>query len=119
MDFAGGQLRWRTLLSADRTPTDSLTVGIAELEPGNAEAFRPHRHAHPEVYYVLSGHGTVWIAGTEHAVRPGSTVFIPGNVTHGALNTGSELLRLLYVFPADSFDRIEYEFPEPYAHRRQ
>jgi len=31
----------------------------------------------------------------------------------GALNTGAELLRLLYVFPSNSFSDIEYEFPGP------
>ena len=44
-DAAPGQVRWRTLLSGDRTPTAALTVGVAELEPGEAVDFRPHRHA--------------------------------------------------------------------------
>jgi hypothetical protein len=45
-DPASGGVRWRTLLSGDRTPTDSLTVGVAELEPGEARHFRAHRHGH-------------------------------------------------------------------------
>lgn len=106
------QVRWRTLVSADRTPTDSLTVGVAEVEPGETKQFRPHRHAQPEVYYILAGCGVVIIAGLEYAVRPGSAVFIPGNTPHGACNTGTDLLRLLYVFAADSFDQIEYQFLE-------
>ena len=109
---APGRVRWRTLLSSDRTPTESLTLGVAELDRGEARDFRPHRHAHPEVYYILAGEGIVSLAGTEHHVRPGTTVFIPGNIPHGARNTGSEVLRLLYVFPADSFCQIRYEFPE-------
>ena len=110
---AAGSVRWRTLLSADRTPTDSLTMGVAEMEPGAIEEFRPHRHEQPEIYYILSGEGIVRISGEDHPVRPGMAIFIPGNALHGALNTGSELLRLLYVFPADSFDQIRYEFPSP------
>jgi len=106
-----GRVRWRTLLSADRTPTASLTVGVAELEPGEVRDLHLHQHAQAEVYYILSGEGIVTISGTEYAVRPGSAVFVPGNAVHGALNTGAELLRLLYVFPADSFDQIQYEFP--------
>jgi len=109
---APGRVRWRTLLSSDRTPTDTLTLGVAELDRGEARDFRPHRHAQPEAYYVLAGEGVVSLAGTEHRVRPGTTVFIPGNIAHGARNTGSEVLRLLYVFPADSFGQIRYEFPE-------
>jgi mannose-6-phosphate isomerase-like protein (cupin superfamily) len=106
-----GSLRWRTLVSGDRTPSDSLTVGVAELEPGESGPFTPHRHAQPEVYYILSGTGSVVVAGVVHPVRPGSTVFIPGDTEHGARNTGDELLRLLYVFPADAFSDVEYEFP--------
>jgi mannose-6-phosphate isomerase-like protein (cupin superfamily) len=106
-----GLVRWRTLISGDRTPTDSLTVGVAELECGESRHFRPHKHIQAEVYYVLSGEGTVTISGTDYAVRAGTTVFIPGGAEHGARNTGTELLRLLYVFPAHSFAEIKYEFP--------
>lgn len=109
-EATSGSVRWRTLISGDRTPTESVTIGVAELEPGESSHFRPHRHAHAEVYYILAGEGTVFVSGSEHLVRPGTTVFIPGGVEHGALNTGTGLLRLLYVFPSDSFSDIEYEF---------
>jgi quercetin dioxygenase-like cupin family protein len=112
-DTPDARVRWRTLLSADRTPTGSLTVGVAELPPGVSEDFRPHRHEQAEAYYILSGEGIVTISGVEHPVRPGSAVFIPGGALHGAVNTGAHLLRLLYVFPAASFDEVRYEFPEP------
>lgn len=111
-ETAPGAVRWRTLISGDRTPSESLTLGIAEIEPGGSKTFRAHKHAQLEVYYILSGRGTVTISGTDHPVRTGSAVFIPGGAEHGARNTGAELLRLLYVFPADSFAEIEYEFPE-------
>ena len=108
---ATGRVRWRTLESADRTPSDALTVGVAEIEPGAAADFRPHRHAQPEVYYILSGEGIVSISGQQYPVRPGSTVFVPANALHGAWNNGTEVLRLLYAFAADSFAQIKYEFP--------
>jgi quercetin dioxygenase-like cupin family protein len=112
-EITSGSVRWRTLISGDRTPTESLTIGVAELGPGRSKDFRPHTHAQAEAYYILSGEGTVFVSGTEHPVRPGSAVFIPGGAEHGAINTGAQLLRLLYVFPSDSFADIQYEFPAP------
>lgn len=111
-DAPQARVRWRTLLSADRTPTGSLTVGVAELPPGTWRDFRPHRHEQAEAYYVLAGAGVVTISGVEYPLRSGTAVFIPGSALHGVVNTGTELLRLLYVFPAASFDEIRYEFPE-------
>ena len=106
-----GRVTWRTLISGDRTPTTSMTAGVAELAPGTSDDFHPHRHAEPEIYYFLDGEGLVSIDGVEYRVRKGSVVYVPGNAWHASRNTGSETLRLLYVFPVDSFDQVEYEFP--------
>lgn len=79
-ELGQGRARWRTLLSADETPTDSITVGIAEIEPGAENGLRPHRHAQPEVYYILSGRGMVRISDQERQARPGTAIFIPGRL---------------------------------------
>jgi len=110
-DAIRGRIVWRTLLSADRTPTAQMTLGVTDVGPGQPNPFHPHRHAQAEIYYVLSGEGVVSIDGVEHALRAGSSVFIPGNVWHGARNTGRDTLRLLYVFAADSFSDVNYIFP--------
>ncbi len=112
-DAIRGTVVWRTLLSADRTPTSQMTLGVTEVGPGQPSPFLPHRHAQAEIYYVLSGEGVVSIDGVEHALRAGSSVFIPGDVPHGARNTGRDVLRLLYVFAADSFSDVHYVFPSP------
>jgi len=114
-DPAHGPVRWRTLVSADRTPTEALTVGVVEIdaaEAGDSVVSTPHRHAQAEVYYVLSGRGVVTIDGTDHPVDPGSTVFIPGGAAHRTRSLGPGSLRLLYAFAADSFEEIRYEFGE-------
>lgn len=111
-DSSRGSVQWRTLLSADRTPTRALTMGVAELPPGEAQALALHRHRQPEAYYVLAGKGEVVVSGECHAVQAGSAVFLPGDAVHAARNTGNEVLRILYVFAADGFDEIEYEFVE-------
>jgi mannose-6-phosphate isomerase-like protein (cupin superfamily) len=103
---------WRTLLSADRTPTDSLTMGIAEIEPGSPDEFHLHRHEPAEAYYILAGTGAMSIDGEVFDVGAGSAVFVPGDSIHAIANTGSDVLRLLYVFGVDSFDDVTYVFPD-------
>jgi quercetin dioxygenase-like cupin family protein len=104
-DEAGGS--WKTLISGGLTPSESLTLGIARLGPG--EILHTHRHAQPEVYLVLAGSGVVTVAGEASDVRAGSAVFIPGNALH-SLEAAGEELRLAYAFAADSMDDVEYHF---------
>ena len=110
-DPAKGGVLWWTLLSADRTPSHSMTCGVAEIGVGEAGALIKHKHAQAEVYHVLSGEGVVTIEDEAYAVRAGSTMFIPGNLEHGTRNTGQEPLRLFYIFAVDSFAEVIYEFP--------
>jgi mannose-6-phosphate isomerase-like protein (cupin superfamily) len=110
-DEVTGHVDWWTLFSADRTPTCGLTVGIAEVPVGAPRPPRGHTHEQHEVYYFLSGSGEVVLNGESTAVTAGDAVFIPGNMEHMSVNTGTEPLRLLYFFPADSFADIEYKFP--------
>ncbi len=49
------------------------------------DSARPHFHRRStELYYVLSGEGSVVLDGVEHAVRAGTLVHIPPGVVHGA-----------------------------------
>ena len=105
-----GGVQWRTLFSGERTPTSSLTAGMAEIGPG--DRLKAHRHAPPEIYHVLAGEGLVRVGEEEHRVEPGTSVFIPGDAVHGVYNTGRETLRFFYVFAADSFGEVDYDFQE-------
>ncbi len=107
-DPVRGRIRWRTLFSQGGTPTEGLTCGVAELSSGDWLGL--HRHAPPEVYYVLAGAGVMSLDGREIAVKAGSAVFIPGMAEHGIRQTGAEVLRIFYSFPVDSFDSVEYLF---------
>ena len=110
-DDATGHVEWWTLFSSDRTATNSLTVGIADIPVGAPRPARGHTHDQAEVYYFLSGNGEVVVEGDATPVCAGDAVFIPGNVEHMAVNIGTEPLRLLYFFAADSFSDIIYKFP--------
>ncbi len=107
-DPGKGRVGWRTLFSGDVSPTEALTAGVAELEPGGWLGL--HRHSPAEIYFVLEGSGTVSLDGVEHEVEGGAAVFIPGDAEHGIRNSGAAKLRFLYVFPTDSFSDVEYRF---------
>ncbi len=103
-----GLVYWKTLVSKGATRSEKLTLGVANLPPGGA--LHEHRHTQEEVYLVLEGSGLVRVGGEEVGVESGSAVFIPGDALHSCENTGASDLRFAYVFPADSFDDVEYVF---------
>jgi mannose-6-phosphate isomerase-like protein (cupin superfamily) len=107
---ARGLVYWKTLLSADVTHSEALTMGIAKIPP--AEALHEHRHQQAEIYLILEGTGSVTIDGKARPVGAGSAVFVPGNAPHSCENTGTSELRFAYVLAADSFEEVEYVFDE-------
>lgn len=105
-----GIVSWKTLISAPKTATDSLTAGVAVCPPQQGHLC-PHRHAHAEIYHITSGRGILSIDGEEQIVGAGSVVYIPGNAEHGIRNDDpQEDLKWLYVFAADSFQDVVYRF---------
>lgn len=106
-DPTRGSLRWQSLFSAGATPTDSLTCGVAHVAAG--ETFSLHSHPQAEVYFGLSGRGTVMVGGQPFELTVGTALFIPGGVEHGVLQA-DEAFSWFYVFAADSFDEISYRF---------
>ncbi|MGJ4854560.1 cupin domain-containing protein [Labrys sp. La1] len=109
-DPAKGSVAWHTLFSADITPTDSLSAGIAILPAGGNNP--PHRHAEPELYLILEGSGVLTVDGVESLVGKGAAIFIPGNAWHALRNELDTELRLFYVFPTGRFSDVVYEFPD-------
>ena len=64
---------------------DAGTGVAAWAHAVDIDGARLHYHKRStELYYVLSGEGSVMLDGVEHAVRPGSLVHIPPGVVHGA-----------------------------------
>jgi quercetin dioxygenase-like cupin family protein len=99
-------IRWRTLVSGDRTPTRCISMGTLELPPGSS--LDAHHHAPPEVYFVTDGRGTVLLGGEPRPVQAGDVVYIPGDCVHGVKNTGDALLKLVWMFATDTWPEIEY-----------
>lgn len=100
-------IRWRTLLSGDKTPTNKISMGTLEL-PSNT-VLRPHHHAALEVYYITNGEGVLLIGKEQRKVKAGDIVYIPCNLIHGIKNLGQQLLTLVWMFPTDTWSEIVYQ----------
>lgn len=109
-DPVRGDVSFRVVFSADRTPTSGLYTGLTDLAPGGW--LGRHRHSHDEVYQVVEGSGVVVLDGREQPVQAGSAVFIPGDVEHGIRNTADVPLRFVYAFATDAVDDVVYRWPE-------
>ena len=81
-------------------------MGVMEIAPGRV--LPKHHHEPEEIYFVLSGRGSVKVYRTEPRLEPGTCVHIPSNAAHLTRNTGSEPLRILYTFPLIPFAEVEY-----------
>lgn len=109
-DPSNGIVSWKTLISAPYTNTNSLTAGIATCPPQQGHLC-PHRHAHAEIYHIISGRGILCIDGVEQEVAAGTVAYIPGDAEHSIRNDEPEEdLKWLYVFGADSFKDVVYRF---------
>ena len=84
---------------------DNAFVGKLELDGGGKVPV--HRDATEEYIHVLKGTGTISIDGVEHALKPGSTVFMPANAEVHYTN-GPDRLEAIQVFagpePAAKYD---------------
>ena len=109
-DPVRGDVSFRVLFSADRTPTSALYTGLTELAPGGWLGL--HRHTQDEVYHLVEGSGVVVLDGVEHPVAASSAVFIPGDAEHGIRNTGEGTLRFVYAFATDSVEDVVYRFTD-------
>jgi mannose-6-phosphate isomerase-like protein (cupin superfamily) len=105
---ARGRLSFRTLIDGDKTATTALTFGTATIAPGDWLSL--HRHAQPEIYYILSGTGVMKIDGVRHDVSAGMGIFIPGDAEHGITNAGTDTLSFLYAFAVNGFSEVVYRF---------
>jgi quercetin dioxygenase-like cupin family protein len=85
-----------------------------ELAPGGA--FPWHQHPGPVWVIVMRGTLTFYSAACEaHPYPAGSAFFDPGNLTHTALNEGSEPVEILatFLFPANAGPAASMPQPDP------
>ncbi|MBN1357006.1 cupin domain-containing protein [bacterium] len=76
-----------------------FNMRIFEVQPGAATPFHDHWWEH-EVY-ILAGNGKVRTETDARPVRKGNAVFVPGNLTHQFINTGTDILRFMCMVPQE------------------
>lgn len=58
--------------------------------------YTPHFHQQAEIFYIISGFGTMYGGSEVFQVRPGTLFYAPSNCMHGMVNDGTEPLIALY-----------------------
>jgi mannose-6-phosphate isomerase-like protein (cupin superfamily) len=81
----------------DFLASDKLSVGLAIWLKGKPDRQRPHQE--DEVYYVISGRGTIQVAGEDRPVEPGSLVFVATGVEHHFHSIEEDLRVLVFWAP--------------------
>jgi mannose-6-phosphate isomerase-like protein (cupin superfamily) len=75
----------------------SLSLGLYALAAGADDLQTPH--AEDEIYYVVSGRGTILVADERRAVAPGSIVFVGKGVEHRFVDIEEDLSLLVFFAP--------------------
>ncbi len=93
------------------THAKGFSFGVVELAPGKGH----ERHNHPgseEIIYIVSGTGLQMVDDREPVeVSGGSSVYIPADVYHSTVNTGSTPLQLIVVYSPPGPERLLRTIP--------
>jgi mannose-6-phosphate isomerase-like protein (cupin superfamily) len=76
-----------------KVPNLELIFRKRVLKPGSAIGY--HRQAEDEIYYVLSGRGSMTLDGKEYDVGPGTAILTRTGSSHGLKQVGSEDLVII------------------------
>jgi len=77
----------------------SLSMGLYVLPAGGTDPQKPHTE--DEVYYIVSGRGTIRVGEEDRVVEPGTTVYVAANVEHRFHSITEELRILVFFAPAE------------------
>jgi oxalate decarboxylase/phosphoglucose isomerase-like protein (cupin superfamily) len=109
LEFDWGQLHF--LSEPSVTNAKSFSFGIVELEVDQGH----ERHNHPgseEIIYVVSGKGRQMVDDQQPVeVGAGASIYIPADIYHSTVNTGTESLKLIVVYSPAGPERLLRDIP--------
>jgi mannose-6-phosphate isomerase-like protein (cupin superfamily) len=77
----------------------SLSAGLYVLPAGATDPQKPHKE--DEVYYVISGRGSIQVDKEDQAVEAGTVVFVKAHAVHRFHSITQELVLLVFFAPAE------------------
>jgi len=81
----------------DFLASEKLSVGLSVWPAGTIDRQQPHEE--DEVYYVISGRGSIRVAGEDRPVQAGSLVFVAAHVEHRFHDIEEDLRVLVFWAP--------------------
>lgn len=93
--------------------THDLSVGVYVLPAGGTDPQTPHTE--DEVYHVISGRARIRVGNADHAVSPGSTIFVGADVEHRFHDIEEELVVLVVFGPAEYTHRADHQRGRPHG----
>ncbi len=88
------------LIDPENSPSKNLTMGYTVIYPTG----KTTGHAHDdmeEVYFILSGKGTMVIGEDEFPIKEGDAFYVPFGAYHVTFNTGNQPLAMSWVTGKD------------------
>lgn len=85
--------------AAEVLRSDLLSVGVYTLPVRGVDGQTPHDE--DEVYYAVRGRAMFFVAGREHAVRPGTLLFVPARAEHRFHDIEEELILIVFWAPPE------------------
>jgi mannose-6-phosphate isomerase-like protein (cupin superfamily) len=79
--------------------SDLLSVGLYLLQAGATDDQSPHNE--DEVYYAISGRAKLRVGEQDHAVQPGTLLFVPALAVHFFHDIEEELVLVVFWAPPE------------------
>ena len=103
--IATGDRTFRLLVNQD-IGAARVTQFAGVIPPGRAPM---HHHTYEEAIYIIEGEGRVWTKDGDAEFKPGSSIYLPREVSHCLENTGPADIRLLGVFHPSGSPAVRYD----------
>ncbi len=84
------------LIDAKNSPSRRLTIGHTTVYPTGSTTGHAHDNME-EVYYVVSGEGTMVVGEDEYAIKQGDALYVPPGEFHTTIQKGNLPLVLVWV----------------------